>query len=69
VYATETDRLNFSLTQNLGRGVKLVFQAKNLTDPAIREVYRGDTIGADVTKTSYHEGVDYTLSIGGEIRF
>jgi TonB-dependent receptor len=69
VFATETDRLNFSLTQSLGKGVKLVFQAKNLTDPAIREVYRGDTIGDDVTKTSYHEGIDYTLSIGGEIRF
>ena len=69
VYATETDRLNFSLTQALGRGVKLQFQAKNLTDPDISTVYRSEAIGPDVLKTSYTEGIDYTLSIGGEIRF
>ncbi|MCB9886674.1 MAG: TonB-dependent receptor [Planctomycetes bacterium] len=69
VYATETDRLNFSLSQALGRGVSLQFQAKNLTDPDIQTTYRGETIGPDVVKTSYREGIDYTLSISGEIRF
>lgn len=69
VFATEVDRLNFSLAQELGRGVKLVFQAKNLTDPSIREVYRGSTIGSDVTKTAHTDGIELTLSIGGEIKF
>ncbi len=70
VYATSVDRLNFSITQSIGRGVRLQFQAKNLTNPTIREVYRSDVLPeGDVTKTSYTEGVDLSFGIGGEIRF
>lgn len=69
VYATQTDRLNLSITQELSRGLRLQFQAKNLTDPDIREVYRGSAIGPDVTKSSYTEGIDLSISIGGELRF
>jgi outer membrane receptor protein involved in Fe transport len=69
VYAVEYDRLNFSLSQPFGPHLRLTFQAKNLTNPVRREVYRSEYIGDDVTKTSYSEGVEYSLGIGGEIRF
>ncbi len=69
IYATEFDNLNVSLQQRVGEGVSIRLQAKNLTDPAIREVYRSPYIGDDVTNTSYRRGVDYSISIGGTIRF
>ena len=69
VYATEFDTLNFSLSQDLGRGFKLDFKLKNLTDPDIKTVYRSPYIGEDVTKTSYSKGIDWSLGISAEIRF
>jgi hypothetical protein len=45
--------------------VKLQFQVKNLTNPAIEEVYRSPYIGEDVTKTSYTKGLEYSLGITG----
>ena len=69
LYAVEYDRLNFSLSQQLGPHVRLSFGAKNLTDPDRREVYRSTYIGDDVTRSSYSEGIEYTLGIGGEFRF
>jgi len=69
VYAKEYDTLNFSLTQPLGKWVWLRFKAKNLTNPRIETVYRSQYIGDDVAKTSYSTGVDYSLTLGGEVRF
>jgi len=69
VYATQYDTLNFTVAQPLGKYLKLQFQAKNLTNPDIEEVYRDDSIGGDVLKTSYSKGVDYTLSLSLELAF
>lgn len=65
VYAKEFDNLNFSITHTIADGVKLQFQAKNLTNPSIEEVYRSPYIGDDVTKTSYTKGLEYSLGITG----
>ncbi len=69
VYARGYGTLNISVSQKLGEFVKLQLAAKNLTNPEIREVYRSPYIGEDITKTSWSAGVDYTIGIGGEIRF
>ncbi|MCB9920265.1 MAG: carboxypeptidase regulatory-like domain-containing protein [Planctomycetes bacterium] len=69
IYAREFDTLNASWTQRLSEGVTLKMQAKNLTNPKIKTVYRSDYIGDDATQTSFTKGIDYTISITGEIRF
>ena len=63
LYAKEYDTLNLSLTHTLGKNVKLGLQAKNLTNPAIEEVYRSSYIGSDVTKTSYTKGIEFSLGL------
>ena len=63
LYGKEYDTLNLTLSHALGKHLKLTFQAKNLTNPAIEEVYRSDFIGADVTKTSYTKGIEYSLAL------
>jgi hypothetical protein len=61
--------LNATLSQSLGGHVKMTLAAKNLTDALHREVYRSEFIGDDVTRRSHSEGIEYSLTIGGEIRF
>jgi hypothetical protein len=68
-YLTRYETFNATLSQSLGRGVKLMFSAKNLTDAERREVYRSDFTGQDVTRRTHHDGIDFSLSIGGEIKF
>ena len=63
IYAKEYGTLNLTLSQQLGRHCRLQFQAKNLTDPEIEEVYRSKYIAGDVTRTSYTKGVDFTLGL------
>ncbi|MBL9120432.1 MAG: TonB-dependent receptor [Phycisphaerae bacterium] len=69
VYSTEYGTLNLSISQKLGEWFKLQFQAKNLTDPRIEEVYRSQYIGADVLKTSYTKGIDLSISLSCTITF
>lgn len=69
VYATEHDTLNLSIAQPIGKYLKLRFQAKNLTNPEIETVYRSEYIGADVLKTSYTKGVEYSISLSAEFQF
>ncbi|MEQ1633878.1 MAG: TonB-dependent receptor plug domain-containing protein, partial [Planctomycetota bacterium] len=69
VYQVAYDSLNFSLTQRLSEHVDFQFQAKNLTDPDIEQVYRSPYIGSDVTKISYTRGIDYSIGIGGRVTF
>lgn len=69
VYTVEYDRLNFSLQQQLGQYMRLSLQVRNLTNPERRDVYRSEYIAHDVTRTSYREGIDFTIAIGGEVRF
>lgn len=64
VYETEYGSLNATLTQKLGRGFELKLQGKNLLDPEIETVYRSEYIGADVTKTSYKKGREFSIGLG-----
>ena len=52
----EYGTLNLSVSQQLGEYFKLQFQAKNLTNPEIEEVYRSEYIGDDVTQDLVHPG-------------
>ncbi len=63
VYDTEYGTLNFSLSRELKQNCILKFQAKNITDPEIKQVYRSKYIGSDVTKSSYRKGMDFSLSV------
>lgn len=69
VYAKEYATLNFNVAQKLGDHFKVALQLNNLTNPRIKEVYRADGIGGDVTRTSYSKGIDYSLSFAAEFRF
>lgn len=69
VYAEGWGTLNLSVNQRLGEYVRLQFQAKNLSDPEIRQVYRSPYIGDDVLRSSHSLGVDLAIGVGGEIRF
>jgi outer membrane receptor protein involved in Fe transport len=69
IYAVEFGRLNFSLTQPLGPYMRLMFTARNLTNPDRRDVYRSEYIDRDFTRIAFREGIDFTLSLGGELRF
>ena len=69
VYADDYDTLNVSLSQKLSKYMKVQFAAKNLTNPQIREVYRSGYIDSDVTKTSYTQGAEYSVTIGGKFTF
>jgi TonB-dependent receptor len=69
VYAKSFDTLNLSIGQRLGEYFKLTLAAKNLTNPEIEEVYRSDYTGPDVTKTSYTQGVEFSISLGASFDF
>jgi len=63
VYAKEYGTLNFNASYKIKDNCKLKFQAKNLINPKIEEVYRSEYIGSDVTKTSYRRGIDLSISM------
>ncbi|MBN1974646.1 MAG: TonB-dependent receptor [Sedimentisphaerales bacterium] len=63
VYETEYGTLNMSISHDIKKNCKLKFQAKNLTNPLLKQVYRSEYIGDDVTKTSYRKGIDFSLSL------
>lgn len=69
VYARTFDTLNFSINQRLTNALSLKFQAKNLTNPTIREVYRSDFTGPDLTNTSFTRGVEYAISLSANYSF
>lgn len=69
VFQTAYDTLNLGVTQSIGKYLKLQFQVKNLTNPAIQTVYRSDFIGDDVLKTSYTKGIEYAITLKAEIPF
>ncbi len=68
-YETRWANLNASISQALGAHVRITFSAKNLTDEVREQVYRSDFTGPDVTRRTYSEGIEYSLGIGGEVRF
>ncbi|MEM7310358.1 MAG: TonB-dependent receptor [Planctomycetota bacterium] len=63
VYAKEFGTLNASLMQPIGDHWSIKLQAKNLTNPKIKEVYRSDLIGSDVTKTSFTRGREFSIGV------
>jgi outer membrane receptor protein involved in Fe transport len=69
VYAREYGTLNLSVSQKFGKHFTLVFQAKNLTNPEIEEVYRSPFIGNDVLRTSYTKGIDLSIGLSAEFTF
>jgi len=64
----EFGTLNLSISQKVGEHVKLSFKAKNLTNPAIEEVFRSD-FNSDTTKSSFRRGIDLSFSISAEFKF
>jgi TonB-dependent receptor len=67
VYEKEYGTLNFTASKKIGDKLKLKFQAKNLLDPKIQEVYRSKYIAGDKLKTSFQRGMEFTLGL--EYRF
>jgi outer membrane receptor protein involved in Fe transport len=69
IYAKTFDTLNFNITQRLTSFMQLSFGVKNITNPEIETVYRSKFIGSDVRQTSFTRGIEYSIGIGGELRF
>ncbi|MBI1335803.1 MAG: TonB-dependent receptor plug domain-containing protein [Phycisphaera sp.] len=69
LYEKEYGTLNLSVSQKIGEHFKLKFQAKNLTDPMIQRVYRGEFNAGDVVHTSYTKGIDLSLSFSADFEF
>jgi hypothetical protein len=67
VYEAEYGTLNMTMSHKISERATVIFQAKNLTNPEIEEVYRSSYIGGDVTKSSYTLGREF--AIGLSIRF
>lgn len=61
IYEQEYNTLNLSILQPIKEHLKIAFQAKNLTNPEIRRVYRSDF--GDATRSSYTKGIDLALSL------
>ena len=66
VYEEEYGTLNIGLSQPIGEHCTIKLQAKNLTNPDIRRVYRSEYVSGDTVKTSYSRGIDISLSLAYE---
>ncbi len=69
IYALEYGALNVSVSQKIGKYLKLTFRAKNILNPEIETVYRSEYIRDDVVKTSYRKGIDWSLGLSLNIPF
>jgi len=67
VYAREFGSLSATISQPLGRYLRLQLNARNITDPDIKEVYRYR--GEDFTRTSFRRGVDYSATLSARFTF
>jgi hypothetical protein len=67
IYAEEHGSLNLSAKFRLARYLSLRIQAKNLTNPQIRTVYRSDFTGDDVTRTSYTRGTEISFGLSFDL--
>lgn len=64
IYEKQFATVNFSLTQAIGDNAALRFQAKNLTNPKIKRVYRSEYVpGGDRTQTSFRRGIEFSLAL------
>jgi len=66
VYAKQFDSLNLSVSQKLGKYLRLQIQAKNLTNPDIEQVYRSKYISRDVTASSFTRGIEFAVTLGAQ---
>jgi len=64
IYSKEFATVNFSLSQTFAENWKWSFQARNLIDPWMREVYRAPD-GTEVLRRKYKQGVTYSFKVGG----
>ena len=69
IYQSEIETLNFTWQQGIGRWLNFRFQARNLTNPGIQEVYRGFGLTEDVRRSYFTRGIDFSFSLGGSINF
>ncbi len=69
IFALPYGTLNFTASQELTKGWKVFFQAKNILNPEIQTVYRSSYIGDDVLNTSYTAGVDFTVGVSFQMEF
>jgi TonB-dependent receptor len=63
IYSEKLATVNFSLSKEFAKRWKFTFQAKNLIDPLVDEVYRAPD-GTEVLRRSYREGVSYSFQVG-----
>jgi outer membrane receptor protein involved in Fe transport len=63
IYSRELATVNLSLSQEFAKRWKLTFQAKNLIDPRVDEIYRAPD-GTEVRRRRYREGVSYSIQLG-----
>jgi len=68
VYQKAYGTLNLSFSRVLSEHFRLQFQAKNLTNPDIEEVYRSEFInGGDEPKSSYSKGREFSISLSARM--
>jgi len=63
IYSKAAASVNFSLSQEFAKRWKFTFQAKNVTDPWVEEVYRAPG-GTEVQRRKHREGVVYSFQVG-----
>lgn len=63
VYSLHRATANLNFTQKIGSRWKIDFRMKNLTHPAVREVYRPPD-GEDIPRREYKEYGSYQLAVG-----
>jgi len=69
VYAMAHDSFSVSIAQKLGKYLQLRIQAKNLTNPRIRTEYRSDYVARSRIRSSYQEGVDFSIGLYAQFDF
>jgi outer membrane receptor protein involved in Fe transport len=68
-YDLSYDNLTAQFSQQLSEGVRVSLGVSNFTDATRTQVYRSEYLANDVVRRQYQNGITYSLSIGGVIRF
>ena len=63
IYEQEFDTLNFSLSKRWGKYMTLKFQAKNLTNPEIRRVFRSEFTEGDTLRATFTRGREFSFGL------
>ena len=63
IYEQPAPQLDLILSQQLGKGWKAKFSAKNLLDPEIKRTYDFDSGGSEVIYSSYKRGMGFNLGV------